>query len=52
MRKRLDKELDALYDERQLMYLGDKEILDKIFDIYCPLIKKHFADIKTNHQSG
>jgi hypothetical protein len=42
LKSQLSKELDALYEERQLMYRGDKEILKKIKNVYSPEIKKNF----------
>lgn len=47
-REVLKEELQALFAEQKLMYSGDKRIIEKIFKVYCPIIKKEVLEWKRN----
>ncbi len=37
-----EEEMRALMKERDLFYQGDKEIIDKIFNVYAPEVKARY----------
>lgn len=40
-----DEQMKILLDEREKMYLGDEEVLDKIIKVYGPEIKKNYEGV-------
>ena len=40
------EEMKKLLKERELMYSGDEEVIDKIINVYGPEIKKKFEGIE------
>ena len=40
------KEMQTLLKERDLMYTGDKEVIEKIINVYGPEIKKMYEGVQ------